>query len=127
MAKKSKTAIGSMLNQLKDLSVEDKSQVLPISKSNKSNKEKPKPSINFNFDADEPVSSSDLLEIPTHECELWQYKDRPKVELGNLNELADNIKTHGQSQPGLVRKFKNHKSSKNTKLFLVSVDGVPAN
>ena len=45
-----------------------------------------------------------LIELPCSELSPWRYSDRPENEMGDLNDLADSIKQHGQQSAALVRK-----------------------
>lgn len=49
--------------------------------------------------------SSNIIEIDPKKCRNWKYADRNKFELGNLEELAEDIKQNGQLQPAIVRKI----------------------
>lgn len=47
-----------------------------------------------------------ILKLNPENCINWKYSDRNEFELGNIQELADDIKRNGQIQPILVRKAK---------------------
>ncbi len=105
MANKAKTAIGSVLSQLQGLSVDDVSQVSPIKKRSKTAMPAKASRTNFNLLYNE-IEGEGILELPVEDCLLWKHKDRPETELGNLTALAQDIKSYGQTQPGMVRKSK---------------------
>ena len=44
-----------------------------------------------------------IIEIDPENCILWKHKDRHTSDLGNIDELAKDIKAHGQVVPGIVR------------------------
>ena len=46
---------------------------------------------------------AEIVRINPSECTLWQFKDRPASDLGDLEQLAVDIKINGQLQPGIVR------------------------
>ena len=39
--------------------------------------------------------SSSLISISTNECRPWDFADRSSSEMGNIEELANSIKTNG--------------------------------
>lgn len=47
-------------------------------------------------------------EINPSSIKRWQYKDRPEDELGDIDSLANELKTIGQQQPCIVRKISNN-------------------
>ena len=49
--------------------------------------------------------NSSLIEIDPKLCRNWKYADRNKFELGNIEELAEDIKQNGQLQPAIIRKI----------------------
>ena len=50
-------------------------------------------------------SGNSIVQLPTSKIINWRYNDRPKSELGNISELANNIKQVGQQQPCIVREL----------------------
>ncbi len=80
-----KTALGNILDQIN-------SSTMPLKSS----------SISESRDVN---SSDNIILLPTSKVINWQYNDRPESELGNINELADNIKQIGQQQPCIVREL----------------------
>lgn len=50
-------------------------------------------------------SDLNILEIDPKRCRNWKYADRNIFELGNIDELSQDIKTNGQLQPVIVRKI----------------------
>lgn len=46
---------------------------------------------------------SDIIDIDPKVCRNWKYADRNKFELGNIEDLAEDIKQNGQLQPAIVR------------------------
>ena len=53
----------------------------------------------------ESKSNSSIIEIDPKLCKNWKYADRNKFELGNIEELAEDIKQNGQLQPAIIRKI----------------------
>ncbi|MGJ3499924.1 Nucleoid occlusion protein (plasmid) [Piscirickettsia salmonis] len=49
----------------------------------------------------------DIIKIETDLCSDWEFNDRSKFDYGNIQELAERIKTQGQIVPAIVRKKKN--------------------
>ena len=49
--------------------------------------------------------SNNIIQLSTSKIINWKYNDRPESELGNISELADNIKQIGQQQPCIVREL----------------------
>lgn len=49
--------------------------------------------------------SSNIIEIDPKKCRNWKYADRNKFELGNIEELAEDIRQNGQLQPVIARKI----------------------
>lgn len=45
-----------------------------------------------------------LTKIPCTDISPWRYSDRPENEMGDINDLADSIKQHGQQSAALARK-----------------------
>ena len=45
-----------------------------------------------------------IIEVSTSDCSNWSYSDRSDFELGDLEDLADDIKKNGQLQPAIIRK-----------------------
>lgn len=45
-----------------------------------------------------------LRYIACSEIMPWRFSDRPENEMGDINDLAESIKKHGQQSPALVRK-----------------------
>ena len=101
MSSKNKTAIGNVLTQLKEQTLNDASAVKPLKKSPKD-----KALADFNFLRQEPITSESVIEIQPDACILWEYKDRLSCDLGNIEELAKDILENGQAQPGVVRPYK---------------------
>lgn len=50
-------------------------------------------------------SSLDIIEVDPNKCRNWKYADRNRFELGNLEELSEDIKQNGQLQPAIIRKI----------------------
>ena len=85
---KNKTAIGNILDQI-NLST------------------KPLNTAAVEKDSDFNTSANVILLNPSKIIN-WKYHDRPKSELGDINELANSIKNLGQQQPCIVRKTEKH-------------------
>lgn len=49
--------------------------------------------------------NSNIVEIDPKKCRNWKYSDRNRFELGNIDELSEDIKQNGQLQPVIVRKI----------------------
>lgn len=100
MSKKHKSAMASMLAQLKENSSElDSSvkQLKPIEESLDSRR-------GFLENIDYYGSKKNqIIEIDPENCILWKHKDRHTSDLGNIDELAKDIEAHGQVVPGIVR------------------------
>lgn len=50
-------------------------------------------------------NNSNIIEIDPKKCRNWKYADRNQFELGNIEELAEDIKQNGQLQPAIIRKI----------------------
>ncbi len=50
------------------------------------------------------TQSSTIVEVDPKSCKNWKYADRNEFELGNIEELAEDIKQNGQLQPVIIRK-----------------------
>ena len=51
-----------------------------------------------------PSVSGDIIDIDPATCKNWFYSDRNDFELGDIDDLAEDIKNNGQIQPAIVRK-----------------------
>jgi len=51
------------------------------------------------------LTNSNIIDIDPTKCCNWKYADRNSFELGNIEELAEDIKLNGQLQPVIVRKI----------------------
>ena len=51
------------------------------------------------------VQNLSIIEIDPNECCNCKYSDRHNFELGDLNDLSEDIKLNGQLQPVIVRKI----------------------
>lgn len=101
MSKKHKSAMASMLAQLKENSSElDSSvkQLKPIEES----LDNPRRGFLENIDY-YSTKENQVIEIDPEACVLWKHKDRHAADLGDIDELARDIKTNGQVVPGIVR------------------------
>ena len=54
-------------------------------------------------------SQKDIIEINPIKCRNWKYSDRNTFELGDLEELSEDIKKNGQLQPAILRKLNDEK------------------
>ena len=50
-------------------------------------------------------SINEIIEVDTEKCRNWNYADRSHFELGDIEDLAEDIKTNGQLQPAIIRKI----------------------
>jgi len=50
-------------------------------------------------------SINEIIEVDTRKCMNWVYADRSHFELGDIDDLAEDIKTNGQLQPAIIRKI----------------------
>lgn len=48
---------------------------------------------------------NEIITINPKKCRTWFYSDRSYFELGDIEDLAEDIKTNGQLQPAIVRKI----------------------
>ena len=62
-------------------------------------------SISKPINLDDVYSPYALLSISTSECQPWDFADRSSSEMGDIEELANSIKTNGQQEPALIRKL----------------------
>lgn len=51
----------------------------------------------------EHQNSEQIVQIETAEIQNWSFHDRPEQELGDLEQLAEDIKQNGQQNPCIVR------------------------
>tara|TARA_Y100001968_G_C19361305_1_gene719983 strand:- start:45 stop:971 length:927 start_codon:yes stop_codon:yes gene_type:complete len=49
--------------------------------------------------------SGDIIEINPAKCKNWIYSDRNDFELGDIDDLAEDIRINGQLQPAIARKI----------------------
>jgi len=113
--KKSKAAVVTMLDDLVKQGiqpVEEKTiQNSPIIK----NKITPTNALPNNL----ATNNREVIgQIDPQQCFLWEYKDRPESELGNITELAEDIKQNGQLQPGIVRLHSSAQLSKKYEIII---------
>jgi ParB family transcriptional regulator, chromosome partitioning protein len=108
--KKNKTAIGSVLSQLKNTNLADASEVLPLKK--KPNTNKTVNSFDFLNSNSMLRTNESVISIDPETCTLWKFKDRHTSDLGDIESLAKDINLNGQAQPGIVRKIQ-QKDNKN--------------
>lgn len=80
-----------------------------LAKKSKMAKQKANNSLMELLGEDEPVISSqgDTVELETSLCSDWDFNDRSTSDYGDIQELAERIKTQGQIVPAIVRKKKN--------------------
>ncbi len=101
MSKKHKSAMASMLAQLKENSSElDSSvkQLKPLEESLDNSRRGFLENIDYYS-----AKKNQVIEIDPEACVLWKHKDRHSSDLGDIGELAKDIETHGQVVPGIVR------------------------
>lgn len=56
------------------------------------------------------VSDVEVVWVDPDKCRPWRFADRPEDEMGDLLQLADSIKQHGQQEPVLLRPLVGHAS-----------------
>ncbi len=49
--------------------------------------------------------NANIIEIDPKKCKNWKYADRNRFEMGNIEELAEDVKQNGQLQPAIIRKI----------------------
>ncbi len=106
---KPKTAIAEMLKKVRSASqtIEEGSEIRVLKKDSLNDPETSiKPLTNS------PELSNKVIKISPQDCILWKFKDRTSCDLGNIDQLAEDIKLNGQSQPGIVRKLEKHNNKK---------------
>jgi ParB family chromosome partitioning protein len=106
MSEKQKTAIGAMLTKIKTATQNNGSEVRQLRKNDQINAAEIHHLTSSKIFDDNTIVSK----INTSECTLWRFKDRPSCDLGDLDQLAQDIILNGQSQPGIVRPILNSNS-----------------
>ncbi len=106
---KPKTAIAEMLKQVKNSSSPHEGSEIQILKKNSEFKY---------YEEMTQKNGNSIIKIDTKDCTLWEFKDRPSTDLGDINSLADDIKLHGQTQPGIVRVLKNNRHDKKYEIIV---------
>ncbi|MBX9702639.1 MAG: ParB/RepB/Spo0J family partition protein [Silvanigrellaceae bacterium] len=53
------------------------------------------------------LNNSDIVEIDPKKCINWKYSDRNVFEMGDIEDLAEDIKMNGLLQPVIARKISN--------------------
>lgn len=72
-------------------------------KTNESVKSKSEKKIFDNPDINILIHDGNLVEVDPAQIKLWEFKDRPEKELGNLKAFAEDLIKIGQQQPCIVR------------------------
>ena len=49
--------------------------------------------------------NKDIINIDPKKCRNWKYSDRNDFEMGDIEDLAEDIRKNGQLQPAIVRKI----------------------
>lgn len=49
--------------------------------------------------------NKDIILIDPKKCRNWKYSDRNDFEMGDIEELAEDIRLNGQLQPAIIRKI----------------------
>jgi len=57
----------------------------------------------LDVDIDKNINIEQVLLVPTSEIINWEFHDRPKSELGDIQALSDDLINVGQQQPCIVR------------------------
>lgn len=50
--------------------------------------------------------NKDIIHVSPNKCKNWKYSDRNDFEMGDIEELAEDIKNNGQLQPAIIRMIK---------------------
>lgn len=98
--KKHKSAMASMLAQLKENSSELDSSVKKLKPTEESLDSRHGFLEKIDYYG---TKKNQIIEINPEECVLWKHKDRDESDLGNIEELAKDIAANGQVVPGIVR------------------------
>jgi len=53
----------------------------------------------------EVKSNQDIVSVDPEKCCNWRFSDRSHFELGDIDELSEDIKNNGQLQPAIIRKI----------------------
>lgn len=53
----------------------------------------------------EAGKNKDIINIDPKKCKNWKYSDRNDFEMGDIEDLAEDIRKNGQLQPAIVRKI----------------------
>lgn len=60
----------------------------------------------INILKEELSKNNEIVRVDPKKCRNWKYSDRNEFELGNIEELAEDIKVNGQLQPVIIRQIK---------------------
>lgn len=90
-------ALAAVLNEGSFSTVEQKLHSAKV----QSQEQNPSPSIFSISSAETPHEK--IIQIYPNECIPWQFANRPEIEMGNLEELAESIEKTGQLEPVLLR------------------------
>lgn len=53
----------------------------------------------------EVKNNQDIVSVDPEKCCNWRFSDRSDFELGDIDELSEDIKNNGQLQPAIIRKI----------------------
>jgi len=103
--------ISAQVSMLKKMRAEHEQQssldkLISQAKIEKSKKSPISPSATSHINNEEQESYDTLIKIHPKKCKPWSYADRDNCEMGNIEDLANSIKSNGQQEPALVRKLK---------------------
>lgn len=54
---------------------------------------------------EELLKNKEIVRVDAKRCKNWKYSDRNSFEMGDIDGLAEDIKTNGQLQPAIIRKI----------------------
>lgn len=94
---KQKKAEAAILSMLDDIDIDTSLTEKPLHSINKQG-------LETKINLESPNKKKEVIFIKPSLCEPWKYADRDESEMGDIEALANSIKTNGQQEPALVRK-----------------------
>lgn len=108
---KTKSSMSAQVNMLQQMRKEHKEKsnldILLNSAKNESNESKDRSNYAEPATFIENKANFEIIMIPPSQCRPWKYADRSQSEMGDIEELANSIRTNGQQEPALLRKLNN--------------------